>query len=95
LANELPYNFGGLPVKYSALKNSKIIVLPVPFDKTSSWMKGSDKGPNAIINASRNMELYDIETIQRFIKASIQQKPLKPLMRRQWLIKYGKRSVPL
>lgn len=36
--------------------------MPVPFDKTSSWMKGSDKGPRAIINASRNMELYDIET---------------------------------
>lgn len=62
MANELPYNFGGLPVKYSTYKNSKIIVLPVPFDKTSSWMKGSDKGPDAIINASRNMELYDIET---------------------------------
>jgi agmatinase len=62
LANELPYNFGGLPDKYSTCRNSKIIVLPVPFDKTSSWMKGSDKGPDAIINASRNMELYDIET---------------------------------
>ena len=62
MANELPYNFGGLPIKYSTFKNSKIIVLPVPFDKTSSWMKGSDKGPDAIINASRNMELYDIET---------------------------------
>ncbi len=34
----------------------------MPFDKTSSWIKGSDKGPRAIINASRNMELYDIET---------------------------------
>lgn len=37
-------------------------MLPVPFDKTSSWIKGSAKGPKAIIEASRNMELYDIET---------------------------------
>jgi len=29
---------------------------------TSSYVKGSDKGPRAIITASRNMELYDIET---------------------------------
>lgn len=34
----------------------------MPFDKTSSWIKGSDKGPHAIINASRHLELYDIET---------------------------------
>jgi agmatinase len=55
-------NFGGLLVKYSGYKNSKIVILPVPFDKTSTWIKGSAKGPRAIINASRNMELYDIET---------------------------------
>ena len=29
---------------------------------TSSWIKGSAKGPKAIIEASKNMELYDIET---------------------------------
>ncbi len=58
----LPDNFGGLPVEYSSYKNSDIVILPVPFDKTSSWIKGSDKGPSAIINASNNMELYDIET---------------------------------
>lgn len=71
MSSALPYNFGGLPVKYSAYKNSKIIVLPVPFDKTSSWIKGSDKGPQAIINASRNMELYDIETDSEVYKEGI------------------------
>ncbi len=58
----IPDNFGGLPDKYSSYKNSDIVILPVPFDKTSSWIKGADKGPAAIINASKNMELYDIET---------------------------------
>ena len=62
MANDLPYNFGGLSARYSNYKNSKIVIIPVPFDKTSSWIKGSNKGPGAIINASRNMELYDIET---------------------------------
>ena len=60
--SKIPNNFCGLPPEYSAYKNAEIVILPVPFDKTSSWMKGSDKGPRAIINASRHMELYDIET---------------------------------
>ena len=62
MKNTLPDNFGGLPREYSGYKDAKIVVLPVPFDMTSSYVKGSDKGPRAIINASRNMELYDIET---------------------------------
>lgn len=60
--NTVPFNFGGLEKKYSDYKNAKIVVLPLPFDKTSTWGKGADKGPRAIIDASRNMELYDIET---------------------------------
>ena len=59
---KIPYNFGGLPGKFSDYRESKIVILPVPFDKTSTWIKGSSKGPEAIINASGNMELYDIET---------------------------------
>jgi agmatinase len=34
----------------------------VPYDGTSTWQKGADKGPEAFLNASENMELYDIET---------------------------------
>ncbi|MCX6799164.1 MAG: agmatinase [Candidatus Diapherotrites archaeon] len=62
MTEKVPFNFGGLSKKYSSFKNARIVVLPVPFDKTSSWGKGADKGPAAIIEASRNMELYDIET---------------------------------
>ena len=60
--SKIPYNFGGLPGKFSDYSTSKIAILPVPFDKTSTWIKGSHMGPEAIINASKNMELYDIET---------------------------------
>ena len=37
-------------------------VLPVPYDRTSSWVKGSDRGPAALIHASNYVELWDIET---------------------------------
>jgi agmatinase len=55
-------NFGALAEKYSALENAEVVIIPVPYDRTSTWLKGADKGPAAIIEASANMELYDIET---------------------------------
>ncbi len=55
-------NFGGLPEEYSKEESSAIVIIPVPYDGTSTWIKGADRGPEAIIEASANMELYDIET---------------------------------
>lgn len=55
-------NYGGIPEENSSLETAKIVILPIPYDGTSTWVKGSDKGPNAILDASANMELYDIET---------------------------------
>jgi agmatinase len=54
-------NFGGAEVVYD-YAGSGIIIVPVPYDETSTWMKGSDKGPEAILAASVNLEFYDIET---------------------------------
>jgi agmatinase len=54
-------NFGGSELDYD-YSRSGIIILPVPYDKTSTWMKGSDKGPDAIMEASVNLEFYDVET---------------------------------
>lgn len=39
-----------------------IAILPVPYDGTSTWIKGSDKGPAALIEASGTLEMLDIET---------------------------------
>jgi agmatinase len=58
----MPFNFFGLPKQFSTLKNSAVVLLPVPFDETSTWLKGSDRGPDAIIEASHHLELYDRET---------------------------------
>ncbi len=54
-------NFGGNEVVYD-YPGSEIIILPVPYDETSTWMRGADKGPDAILEASVNLEFYDIET---------------------------------
>ena len=54
--------FGDLPVSYSTSDRSGIVIVPVPYDATSTWIRGSAKGPQAILEASVNMELYDIET---------------------------------
>jgi len=54
-------NFGGNEVVYT-YDESEIIILPVPYDETSTWMRGADKGPDAILEASVNLEFYDIET---------------------------------
>ncbi len=55
-------NYGGLEQEFADYENANIVVLPVPYDGTSTWLKGADKGPVAILEASANMELYDIET---------------------------------
>lgn len=52
----------GLHKEFSDYSKSKIAILPIPFDKTCSWMKGAAKGPEAIIDASLHLEYYDIET---------------------------------
>lgn len=55
-------NFGDLPLEYSALADANVVIVPVAYDGTSTWVKGADKAPAAIMEASANMELYDIET---------------------------------
>ena len=64
-------NFGYLADEYSNLETAEIVILPVEYDGTSTWGKGADKGPAAIIEASANMELYDIETDSEVYKRGI------------------------
>jgi len=56
-----PYAFGGLTGEFSDYRKARFAVLPVPYERTTSYMKGTSRGPGAIIDASRNMELYDEE----------------------------------
>jgi agmatinase len=56
-----PGAFGGLPER-PVPDRCRFAVLPIPYDGTSTWRKGADRGPAALLAASANMELYDIET---------------------------------
>jgi len=63
--------YAGIPAQYATSENSKIVLIQVPFDGTSTWQKGADKGPEAFLHASENMELYDIETETEVYKHGI------------------------
>jgi len=63
--------FGDFPKKLTEFSNSKIVLLPVPYDGTSTYVKGADRGPQALIEASPNMEFYDIETKTEVYKQGI------------------------
>ena len=55
-------SFADVAPEYRQPDKAAVVVVPVPYDGTSTWMKGADQGPRAIIAASANLELYDIET---------------------------------
>jgi agmatinase len=59
---EFKRNFADIPNEFAQLESAKIVLIPVPYDGTSTWGKGADKGPEAFLEAAANMELYDIET---------------------------------
>jgi agmatinase len=54
-------NFGGEEVIYG-YDESRIIIVPVPYDATSTYLKGAENGPAAILEASPALEFYDTET---------------------------------
>ncbi len=54
--------YAGIPAENATYENSRVVLVTVPYDGTSTWGKGADKGPELFLDASENMELYDIET---------------------------------
>ena len=46
----------------SAAADPRVSILPVRYDATSTWMKGADRGPDALLAASREVELFDLPT---------------------------------
>ncbi len=68
---ETEKTYAGIPKEYASYDKSKVVLIPVPYDGTSTWGKGADKGPEAFLHASENMELYDIETNSEVYKQGI------------------------
>lgn len=56
-----PLNFLGLPDEHSALDSSRVALLPVPYELTTSYGQGTRNGPRALLIASQQVELYDRE----------------------------------
>ena len=58
---ELPHTFLGLDEVAGGFARASSVVLPVPYEATTSWRGGARLGPRAILEASRYVELYDQE----------------------------------
>jgi agmatinase len=56
-----PPNFGGLDEEFASLERARAVVLPVPYDFSTTYQGGTRWGPRAILSASQNMELWDDE----------------------------------
>ncbi|OGQ17237.1 MAG: agmatinase [Deltaproteobacteria bacterium RIFCSPHIGHO2_02_FULL_40_11] len=54
-------NFLGLEPRFSDYKTAKTVILPAPFEASTSYQEGTKLGPKAILEASQQVELYDIE----------------------------------
>jgi agmatinase len=68
-------NYGGIETAYTAYEPAKFVVIPVPYDLTSTYQAGSRRGPGAILDASANMELYDEELRRETYRAGIHTLP--------------------
>ncbi len=63
--------YAGIDPQYADKQKAAIWLQNIPFDGTSTWGKGADKGFEAFLDASENMELYDIETRSEVYKKGV------------------------
>lgn len=75
-STHLPMNFGGIDEEhYSSLDSARVLILPVSYEGTVSYGTGTGDGAMAIVDASRNMELYEEETDTEVYKIGIHTLP--------------------
>ncbi len=69
---DLPINFGGIAEEeFNSFDRARVLVWPVSYEGTVSYGTGTGRGAEAVIDASRNMELYDEETDAEVYKLGI------------------------
>lgn len=64
-------NFAGIPDKYARLDEARTVLIPVPYNGSTTLHSETEKGPDAFLNAAENMELYDVETKSEVYKKGI------------------------
>src|SRR5207247_3561214 len=57
-----PGEFGGTKPTTASFDNARVVILPIPLDRTTSYVSGTRLGPHEILMASSHMELWDEET---------------------------------
>lgn len=67
----LPWSFAAVDPEEAKLEDCRVVVLPVPYDATTSYKGGAREGPKAIIEASRYLEDYDIELEREIYRVGI------------------------
>ena len=71
----LSSNFLGIPPEDHTLEKSRVVVLPVPYERTVSYGVGTKNGPSAILEASHYVELYDDELDEEVYRIGIHTLP--------------------
>jgi agmatinase len=56
-----PRGFAALAAEETAYAAARAVILPVPYDATTTYRAGARDGPRAIVDASAQLELFDIE----------------------------------
>ncbi len=64
-------SFGGSDNNLISFEKASVVVLPVPYGKTVSYRKGTEKGPKAILEASDKLELFDEELQKEVYRVGI------------------------
>jgi agmatinase len=64
-------SFGGREGSTTHPERAKVLILPVPYDGTTTYRPGTRQGPSAILQASKHLELFDDETGQEVYRVGI------------------------
>ena len=54
--------YGGTTPTTTDFEHARVVILPIPLDRTTSYVPGTRNGPHEILVASAHMELWDEET---------------------------------
>lgn len=71
MPNHLPQNFLGLESPHAEYDAARYVILPVPYDAATSYQSGTRDAPDAILRASRQVELFDDELCATCYQAGI------------------------
>ncbi|MGN8224452.1 agmatinase [Gracilimonas sp. BCB1] len=63
--------FAGIEGDHNSFENASVLLQSIPYDGTSTWGKGADRGFNAFLDAAENMEIYDLETDSEVYKKGV------------------------